>query len=64
MNATAGLTDVLKRAAQIVKQLAPVVRNKLRDDPAALAAWESASHVERAPKRKKPAAKPGATTTA
>lgn len=49
---TAGVKNALSRATRLRKELDPIVRNKYRDDPASLAAWESASRVERAPKRK------------
>lgn len=37
----------------LVERLEVVVRNKYRADPARLAAWESASHLERAPRAKR-----------
>jgi hypothetical protein len=46
--ATAAIDDVLERALAAVRQLDAVVRNIFRDDPARLAAWQSARHVERA----------------
>jgi hypothetical protein len=64
VNATAGIAETLAQAVRAVKQLAPIVRNKLQNNPAALATWESASHVERAPKTKKPAPKPTPTAQA
>jgi hypothetical protein len=36
-----------------LRKLDPIIRNKYANDPATLAAWTSASHIERAPKRKK-----------
>jgi hypothetical protein len=36
-----------------MQELDPVMRNLFADDPAALAQWYSARHVERAPRRKK-----------
>ena len=36
-----------------LRQLDPIVRNKLRDDPAALAAWEVAKRIERPRRRSK-----------
>jgi hypothetical protein len=35
------------------RKLDAIVRNKFRDDPAALAAWESARHVESATRTRK-----------
>ena len=49
--ATASLRDALMRVLALRRELEPIVRNKFRDDPAALAMWESASRLERAPKR-------------
>jgi hypothetical protein len=50
--ATAALSAALERGLNIVRQLDAIVRNKFRDDRATLAAWTSARHIERAPKRK------------
>lgn len=61
VSATASIRDALERAMQLRSELNPVVRNKYRDNPAKLAAWESASHVERpSRKRASPALKPDA----
>jgi hypothetical protein len=38
--------------------LSPIIRNIFSNDAATLAAWKSASHVERAPKKAKKAAPP------
>lgn len=54
VGATAGIKSRLARAAQLRKELNPIVRNKYRNDPATLAAWNSASHVERPPKKRQP----------
>lgn len=54
--ATAGLAAALKRLSAAVLELDAIIRNKFRHDPGTLAAWKSASHLERAPKKaKKPA---------
>jgi hypothetical protein len=56
--ATAGIDDLVERGIHVVRELDALVRNTFAADPSALAAWESASHVER-PARKssrKPAA--------
>ena len=45
--ATAALEATVERGIKAVQRLQAIVRNKFRDDPAVLAAWESASHVER-----------------
>ena len=50
--ANAALDETQREADEVVERLDTVVRNRYRDDPAKLAAWESASRVERAPRRK------------
>jgi hypothetical protein len=52
VSATAALSSELEQAMQLKRELDPIVRNKYRNNPAKLAAWESASRVERSPKRK------------
>jgi hypothetical protein len=49
--ATAAIDTEIERGMDAVRQLDPVVRNTFSSDPATLAAWQSASHVERAPRR-------------
>lgn len=56
--ATQGIDAASKRCLSIVHQLDAIIRNKFRTDPAMLAAWTSASHIERPPKRKQTAAAP------
>lgn len=51
--ATASLKDSLSQVIKLRRELDPIVRNKFRSDPATLAAWASASHLERAPRRAK-----------
>lgn len=51
VSATAALKDALERGMQLKRELDPIVRNKYRANAAKLAAWVSASHVQRAPKR-------------
>lgn len=51
VEAGASFDAEMKRAVDHVRQLHAIVRNKLRDDPAGLAAWERARHIERAPRR-------------
>jgi hypothetical protein len=58
--ATAAIDNALERGLKAVQRLDAIVRNKFRDDPAALAAWTSASHVARAPKHKASAPQPPA----
>jgi hypothetical protein len=56
--ATAAVEEATARGSALVRQLDAVVRNKLRDDAARLAAWEAASRTERAPRRTQPPAQP------
>ena len=42
----------LDEGMDILRKLDPIMQNKYADDPATLAEWTSARHVERAPKRK------------
>jgi hypothetical protein len=53
VTATAAIDEAIERGMQIVRRLDAIVHNIFRDQPAKLAAWESARHVERAPKRAK-----------
>jgi hypothetical protein len=55
VSARAAIEEVLARALAAVRQLDAIVRNVFHDQPAKLAAWESARHIERAPKKNKPA---------
>jgi hypothetical protein len=54
VTATAGISETLENAFASVRRVDPIVRNVFRDQPAKLAAWASARHLERAPKKKKP----------
>ncbi|HEX8772852.1 MAG TPA: hypothetical protein VF735_04550 [Pyrinomonadaceae bacterium] len=49
--ATAALDDAIERGVSIVRELDAIMRNKLATDHASLAAWLSASHIERPPRR-------------
>lgn len=51
--ATAAISLAEQQLMDAVRELSPIVRNIFRNDPAKLASWESASRVERAPRRKK-----------
>src|SRR2546423_1066131 len=46
--ATVAVSKSSEHGREAVRELDAVVRNVFRDDPSALAEWESASHVERA----------------
>jgi hypothetical protein len=48
VTATASIDSTFERGMKAARRLDAIVRNKYRDDPATLAAWESARHVERA----------------
>jgi hypothetical protein len=50
--ATAAFDDALDGALSAVRRLDAVVRNTYHNEPAKLAAWESARHVERAARSK------------
>jgi hypothetical protein len=53
LSAAASLQDALAQVIKLRRELDPIVRNKFRNDPAVLASWESASHLERAPTKRK-----------
>jgi hypothetical protein len=52
----------LRECTDIVRELDPIVRNLCDGDDPALAAWDSATHVQSATRRAKPDAKPDAQT--
>lgn len=54
VSATRAVKTAIARGVALVRQLDAIVRNKFSADPAALAEWDSATHVERAPRRAKP----------
>lgn len=58
VTATAAIDPLIERGRTIIRELDAIVRNKYRNDPATLAAWESATHVERPSRRKKAAVTP------
>jgi hypothetical protein len=60
--ATAAIDDLIEDGMKYLRQLDTVVRNIFADDPASLAAWISASHVERAPRRRQASAPPALTS--
>jgi hypothetical protein len=62
VTATAAIDDAMERGLNTVRELDPIMRNTFMNDPAKLAAWLSASHVERAPKRAKPPTQPSPPT--
>ena len=52
VTATAAIDAAVERGMNAVQRLDAVVRNKFRDDPARLAAWESAKHTPRVQRNK------------
>jgi hypothetical protein len=52
VDTTAATEETLRQMDEVVERLDTVVRNKYRDDPAKLAAWQSACRLERAPRSK------------
>lgn len=52
VDTNAALEQTLQQMDEAVESLDTVVTNKFRDDPAKLAAWKSASRLERAPRSK------------
>ena len=62
ISTNAAIAEGLGRLDEFVERLAVAVRNKYRNDPAKLAAWESAHRLERAPRRNRNADSSGAST--
>ena len=52
---TSAIDTLLAKAQTLVTRLAAAILNKYARDPDKLAAWNSATHVERGPKKEKPA---------
>lgn len=57
-DATAAINDAQQQLMDAVRELSPIVRNTFQADAGAVAAWKSASRVERPPKKKKQAPPP------
>lgn len=53
VTATAAIDDIIERGMQIARRLDAIVRNKFSDQPAKLAAWLSARHIQRVAHHKK-----------
>lgn len=51
VTAAASIDGAIERGLDALRQLDPIVRNKLHDNPALLAAWLSAKRTERATRR-------------
>ena len=58
VSATASIGGAVKNGLEGLRRLRVIVPNKYRVNPAKLAAWTSASHIERAAKKKKPETPP------
>lgn len=53
VSAGAAIDDAIDRGVEVKRKLDVIMKNKYANNPAVLAEWISASHTERAPKRKK-----------
>jgi hypothetical protein len=51
VSATAAIDSALESGINVVRELDVIMRNQFASDPASLAAWLSASHTERSPRR-------------
>lgn len=58
VSARASIDGAIEHGMKAVRQLDPIVRNKFHNDPAGLAAWMSAVHIERAARPSAVAQKP------
>lgn len=56
--ATAAIDELIERGMRVVRELDVIMRNTLANETATLAAWLSASHVKRQPRKQKPPATP------
>jgi hypothetical protein len=60
--AGAAIDKAIEDGMKIVRELDAIVRNIFRDDPATLAEWASARHIERAPRRNQSSQQPEPNT--
>ena len=56
VTATAGIDELIDEGVDVVRELGPVIRNIFSDEPSTLAAWLSASHVQRVDSPNRPPA--------
>lgn len=56
--ASAAIDDWIERGMTAARKLDSIVRNKFHNDTATLAAWASARHIERVPRKTKPPTTP------
>lgn len=61
VSARAAIDDAIERADEVLRKLDAIVKNKYANNPSVLAEWLSASHTERAPRRRKAAPPPSPT---
>jgi hypothetical protein len=54
VSATANMGEIIRRGMIIRRVLDGIIKNKYRDNPGKLAAWATASHIERPAKKKVP----------
>ena len=54
VEATAAIDELIESGLRIVRELGVIVRNTYAQDPAKLALWQSASHVEKPSRRARP----------
>lgn len=60
--ATAAIKDLVKAGMDVLRQLDPIMRNVFVDDPAMLASWGSARHIERTSRPKRSGNTPASPT--
>lgn len=53
VSATATIEDLAAQGMETLRELDPIMRNIFDNDAATLAAWTSARHIERAPRRRR-----------
>jgi hypothetical protein len=55
VGSTTGLTATARKTVAVVRKLDAIVRKRFKADPGLIAAWKSATHIERPPRSKKSA---------
>jgi hypothetical protein len=61
--ASAAIDDAMERGAVITRKLDAIIKNKYGNSRATLAEWTSASHTERAPRRRRDTGEGGPPTS-
>ena len=64
VTAEVGIDEAIARGVEIVRRLDAIVRTKYANNPMVLAEWTRAKHVERGPRRQRPANPPPPPTLA